>query len=200
MLIAYTLATQLLPYGLLAMDIDALPSSQWYPWNFSPLMTLALFAGACPLDRRWSFAVPLIVMVLRDFGILALTGKWDWAFSPSTPILYGCFLAAVAAGFLLRSRPQVQTALPLAILAEGVFFLVTNFAVWVANEGYNYPATWQGLGLCYAAALPFFGRSLLSTGLFTTLFFSPLGLRMADVTVDETGKVQPVKLRGDERP
>ena len=45
-----------------------------------------------------------------------------------------------------------------------MFFLVTNFGVWWL--GNTYPATLSGLGTCYIAAIPFFGRSLLSTSVY----------------------------------
>ena len=34
-----------------------------------------------------------------------------------------------------------------------------------------YPKTLSGLAACYAAALPFYGNDLLSTGLFAAAFF-----------------------------
>jgi hypothetical protein len=189
LLLVYTLATQLLPYvlGLLGMDLE--PSQNWYPWNFSPVMAVTMFLGAVLPDRRWSFALPLLMLLVRDFGIWALSGRFDWAFSPSTPVIYACFAAAAAAGLFLRPRRSMLTAFPMAILAETVFFLVTNFAVWCGNEGLNYPATMTGLGLCYMAGIPFFGRSLLSTSLFSLVLFSPLGLRMAGLDPADQARV-----------
>ncbi len=55
------------------------------------------------------------------------------------------------------------------------FFLLSNFAVWANSASFGaaamYPHTLSGLGACYAAALPFYGNDLLSTGLFATAFF-----------------------------
>jgi hypothetical protein len=55
------------------------------------------------------------------------------------------------------------------------FFLLSNLAVWASSASFGaaamYPHTLSGLGVCYAAALPFYGNDLLSTGLFAAAFF-----------------------------
>jgi len=179
LLFAYSLICRLLPYVLYHFGVSIDPATTWYPWNFSPLMAVSLFSGACAADRRWSFALPLSVLVLSDFGIWAITGQFEWAFPRSQPVIYACFAAAAGMGLLLRHKPNLLNSLPLAIAAETVFFLVTNFAVWYAGEGNVYPMSLAGLGACYAMGLPFFGRSLISTSLYTAALFSPAGLMLA---------------------
>ncbi len=178
-LFVYAVICRLMPYALALGGMSIDPSTTWYPWNFSPLMALALFSGGCAAERRWGFAIPLGVLLVSDFGIWALTGNREFAFPASQPLIYGCFAAAAGLGLLLRDRPQIATAVPLAIVAEALLFLVTNFAVWGMGEGATYPRTAAGLGLCYAMGLPFFGRSLVSTSLYTVALFSPSGLRLA---------------------
>jgi hypothetical protein len=52
------------------------------------------------------------------------------------------------------------------------FFLLSNFMVWAGSGNLAmYPHSVSGLAACYAAALPFYGNDLLSTGLFATAFF-----------------------------
>ncbi len=192
-LFAYALVCRLLPYVLGSFGMTLDPSQSWYPWNFSPLMAVSLFGGACAAERRWSIALPLLVMFLSDIGIWGLTGRWDWAFPPSQPLIYACFASAAVLGWLIRSRPRVITSLPLAIGAESVFFLVSNFAVWWFGEGSSYPPTMNGLLLCYTVGLPFFGRSLVSTWLYCSVLFSPVGLRLADA---EHVDVEPAEAQG----
>ncbi|MBI1344771.1 hypothetical protein GC163_00630 [bacterium] len=178
-LFVYSLFCRLLPYVLYHFGVSIDPATTWYPWNFAPLMAVSLFSGACASDRRWSFGLPLAVLVLSDFGIWAVTGHFDWAFPRSQPVIYACFAAAAGLGLLLRKRPNIMTSVPMAIAAETVFFLVTNFAVWYAGEGNTYAMTPTGLAACYAMGLPFFGRSLISTSLYTAALFSPAGLALA---------------------
>jgi hypothetical protein len=195
-LFAYALFCRVLPYAmynLLGMSID--PSTTWYPWNFSPLMAFSLFAGACYIDHKWAFLMPLGVLFISDLGILALSGDPDFVFRRGQPLIYLCFAAATAAGLLLRSRPNLLTAVPTGAAAEGLFFIVTNFGVWLFGNGETYPMTLQGLGLCYVAALPFFGRSLISTSLYVTVLFSPAGLRAAGVTRSEGTSEETARAR-----
>ena len=55
----------------------------------------------------------------------------------------------------------------MAIISSVLFFIITNFAVWVMWD--NYPKTIDGLVMCYTMAIPFFQNTLLSTMLYTTL-------------------------------
>jgi hypothetical protein len=192
-LFVYALACRLAPY-VLGVSID--PSTTWYPWNFSPLLALSVFSGACLADRRLSFGLPLAVMVISDFGIWALTGDREFAFPASQPLIYACFAATIGLGMLLRKRPHMVWALPTGYLAEAMFFLVTNFAVWWFGEGQSYPLTAAGLATCYAMAIPFLGRSILSTTVYTLVLFSPQGLRLAGVDpVNWTGRAVAVPVR-----
>ena len=50
-----------------------------------------------------------------------------------------------------------------------IFYLVTNFGVWLGSD--FYPQTAEGLIACYVAALPFFGNTLVSTYAFSGLFY-----------------------------
>jgi hypothetical protein len=50
-----------------------------------------------------------------------------------------------------------------------IFFVTTNFAVWVF--GSLYPLTWQGLVQCYVAALPFLDKTVLGDLFWTTVLF-----------------------------
>lgn len=193
-LFVYALACRLTPYVLSQFGVSIDPSTTWYPWNFSPLLALSVYSGACVTDRRWSFALPLGVMVVSDFGIWALSGEFEWGFPPSQPVVYACFAAVVLMGTLLKNHRHFAWAMPVGYLGEALFFLVTNFAVWWFGEGRSYPLTAAGLATCYAMAIPFLGRSLGSTTFYTLLLFSPAGLRVAGLDFTE-GQVAPARVR-----
>jgi hypothetical protein len=55
------------------------------------------------------------------------------------------------------------------LASAAVFFIITNFAVWL--EGSMYPANFSGLITCYVAAIPFFGNTLLSQLVFGAMLF-----------------------------
>ena len=54
-----------------------------------------------------------------------------------------------------------------ALLSSTIFFIVTNFAVWMS--GTMYPPTLDGLILCYTMAIPFFGNTLAGTLFYVSL-------------------------------
>jgi hypothetical protein len=182
-ILLYALACRLMPWALSHQDPGVLePATTWYPWNFAPMLAVCLFCGAGVQQSRWSVMLPLAVQAAGDFGIFALTGNRDWAFPPGHFLVYLSYVIVVGLGTLVRVRPQWTTAFPAALGGEVVFFLVSNFGVWWFGEGtggVHYPFTFAGLMACYVAALPFAGRSLVSTLLFTGLLFSPASLRMA---------------------
>ncbi len=56
------------------------------------------------------------------------------------------------------------------LIAPTSFFLITNFAAWTAMPQL-YPRGLAGLGLSYAAGLPFYRNDLLSTAIVAGLAF-----------------------------
>lgn len=131
-----------------------------HPPNFESIGALALFAGAHFGDKRWAFVFPLAALLLSD----AILG-----FHSQMPVVYGTFALVVCMGFYLRER---RTALPVAgaaVAASALFFIVTNFGVW-AFDGL-YPRTFEGLVVCYIAAIPFFGNTLAGTLFYTAVLF-----------------------------
>jgi hypothetical protein len=136
-----------------------------HPPNFSPIMAMALLGGACFVQKRWAFVVPLAAMLFSD----AVLG-----FHRFVPVVYGSFALIVCLGFWLRTR---RTAVPIACAALAgsvLFFIITNFAVWAL--GSLYAKTTEGLAACYLAAIPFFGNSLLGDAAYTVWLFGGLAL------------------------
>jgi hypothetical protein len=66
-----------------------------HPMNFTPVMALALFAGAKFDDRRTAFLVPLLAMLLSDLVI---------GFHETMLFVYGGMALAVALGLIIRRR------------------------------------------------------------------------------------------------
>src|SRR5213593_4904638 len=133
-----------------------------HPPNVAPVAAMALFAGAQFSHLAAACAVPLAAMVLSD----VLLG-----FHSTMPFVYGSFLLIVLVGTQVRRR---KTSLPvvMATLASSVlFFVITNFGVWVT--GTLYPKTWAGLTTAYVAALPFFRNR--SSGISCTWLSSSVG-------------------------
>ncbi len=159
-----------------------------YPWGFTPMLAIGLYAGAF-LKSRWQ-AVGLIVgtQLLGDVGIWALSGDVLQAFDPGASGVYVAYpLCAWLGGSLSvnRSWGRVQAG---SLLSCMVFFLVTNFVVWACGRWASqelallYPATWAGLMKCYVMGIPY-AKEFISTPIFAALLFSPLGVAQVSAGV-----------------
>lgn len=133
-----------------------------HPANFAPVTAIAIFGGAV-LPRKVAILIPLGAMIVSDLII----GFYD-----IMPVVWGCYLLIALVSSLWLRQLSVRKTVLLTFGASILFFVVTNFAVWVAGDMYAH--TWTGLAQCYAMALPFFRNTLLSDLLYTGLLFGCL--------------------------
>src|SRR5579871_5951820 len=121
----------------------------WTLPNCSPVGALGLYGGG--RLRGWKgFALPIAVMAVSDLGLGLFYGR------PSSKWVYLCFLVYPLLGRLLARRNSAVRIGLGAVLGSVVFFLVTNFVVWMrghAVPGVVYEPTFAGLLKCYAYAL-----------------------------------------------
>ena len=152
--------SQSIAFGLIAFGVLARLFP--HPWNVTPVTALALFGGAT-LSLRWAIGLPLATIVLSDLVL----GLHDViAFTWSGVILTGLL------GLWIRPQPTVRRIAIASGLASTLFFLLTNFGVWlVGDNGTMYPKTLQGLWQCYAAALPFYRNALLGDLVYSAAIF-----------------------------
>ncbi len=133
--------------------------------NVSPVTALALFSGALLADRKLALAIPLIVMFCSDL-IIGLHN--------TLLFVYGAFVMVGLVGIALAGRLSGGVVMVASLFSSLVFFLVTNFGVWLIAD--YYPLTLEGLITCFVAALPFFHYSLLGDLLFTGILFGGYAL------------------------
>ena len=130
-----------------------------HPPNVTPLVAIALFGGTYG-SKRWAVLLPLLIVAASDLVL----GWHD-----TIPFTWGAFVLTGMLAWWLRAHP---TALRIAVAAAAsafLFFVITNFGVWVA--GTLYPRTAEGLWHCYVAAVPFFRNTLLGDLAYTAVFF-----------------------------
>lgn len=128
--------------------------------NVTPIAAIALFAGA-HFDKKWmAFVVPLTAMLVSDAYI---------GFHSNMLAVYLAFIGTVIIGFIIRSKYSVSMIATGALASSVLFFVVTNFAVWMSGQ--LYPLTFTGLQACFIAAVPFFANTLVGTLFYTALLF-----------------------------
>jgi len=139
--------------------------------NFTPVMAIALVAGAALSRRSLTLIVPVAAMILSD-AALGLVMGWEYAFHSTQWAVYGSVAAIALMGRLFASSSAIQTTLVGGTIAGVGFFLVTNFAVWLA--GGLYPMTLEGLVMSYTAGLAFYrdGGNFLLNGVLSTVFYA----------------------------
>jgi hypothetical protein len=147
--------------------------------NFSPVSSMALFAGAYALNSRqaiiWSI-VPIWIsnLILNNFVYPQYFDGFSWGID----LIHLSLFAGVA---ILGSRiSNLSTFVGANILSVIGFFILSNFAVWAGDViGYGfkvgnaviYSKDLSGLLTCYAAALPFLKNAIISQFIFSAVFF-----------------------------
>jgi hypothetical protein len=136
--------------------------------GFSPFIAIALFSGFIIKDRKASFLLPLLALFISDaiIHVLYLNGQFDFAgFYTGQWKNYLFLLSATVLGWILKGRTYGTVAAG-AIIAPSVYFLISNFSVWMGTSEAVYAKTFSGLMTCYTAGLPFYKNELISTVLF----------------------------------
>ncbi|MGY0560099.1 DUF6580 family putative transport protein [Luteimonas sp. A277] len=144
------------------------------PPNFSPVIAIALFAGAYFAGRRWAMLVPLAAMLVSDLALAATNGGiyLQHMTSPVALSVYACILLSTLVGFGLRGKVSSVRVLGGSVAGSVLFFAVTNFMVWTtATTVPGHAHCVAGLAPCYAAAIPFFHWTLLGTLFWSAVLF-----------------------------
>ena len=144
------------------------------PPNFSPVIAIALFAGAYFANRRWAVLVPLAAMLVSDLALAATHGGiyLQHLASPVALSVYACILLATVMGFGLRGRVGGAAVLGGSVAGSVLFFVVTNFMVWATAAVIpGHAHCLAGIAPCYASAIPFFHWTLLGTLFWSAMLF-----------------------------
>lgn len=137
-----------------------------HPPNFSPIAAMALFAGAYMPRKLLAFVAPFGALILSD---IALGG-----FYPGMNFVYLSFALTVLIGWAVARRKTPLTIGAGAVAGSVLFFVLTNFGMWLFSG--IYPLTSAGLAACYVAAVPFFQNTLAGDLFYTALLFGGFAL------------------------
>ena len=150
-----------------------------HPWNFTPVAAIALFAGAYLLNSRMAFILPLAALLISDILIeigFRMGFNAYGGFYPDIFVVYISFLIIIGIGRYLRNNIKAIPVLLGVLSGSLIFYILTNFAVWVVSNGTMYPMTMTGLIECYVAAIPFFRGTLAGDVIYTGLLFGSFEL------------------------
>ena len=142
-----------------------------YPHNFSPMIGIAIFAGAVIHDKRLAFALPLFSMLLSDlmFEVFKIApGFWGWG----QLVGYGIFALVTFMAFSMKKINPVNIA-GYSILSSVIFFLLSNTSFYIFDNPlyHTYPQNFNGFVDCFVQALPFFRTSLVADLVYSGVLF-----------------------------
>jgi hypothetical protein len=139
-----------------------------HPFNFTPVMAMALFAGARFQDKRWSLILPVAVMFLSDL-LLSQINNFP-LFHNTIFFVYGAIILSAVMGWSLNSdKLNVKNTSIVTFISSVLFFIITNFGVWLFGGLYTLDGS--GLVNCFTMAIPFFKYSILGDAFFVTVLF-----------------------------
>ena len=130
-----------------------------HPPNFTPILAGIIFLPFIKKDLAFSIIAPLAAMLISDL-IIGMHSLMLWTYAPII------FLSCLTYYFNQDNILGIGT---LAVVSPMVFFLVSNFGVWIS--GSSYTKDMSGLIECYFNAIPFYASSAISCLLFTALFY-----------------------------
>jgi hypothetical protein len=145
--------------------------------NFSPYIGVALFGGAMLPKKTWAIIGTTAMLYLGDLLLNNTVARpfftdyegFVWGAPYMIFNLAATVIMVVFASYFLR-KPSMARLGGSALVAAIVFFIISNFGVWVSSE-VAYPKTMAGLMQCYTAAIPFFKGTLMSAVVYTVAMF-----------------------------
>ena len=144
------------------------PDLDWS--GFSPVIGIALFSGFIIKQKDWSFLLPLLALFISDaiIQLLYVNGAFPYAgFYSGQWKNYLILMSATLIGWALKGKSNTSLVVG-AIAAPTVFFLISNFGVWMGPQT-SYSKDFSGLMTSYVAGLPFYKNALIATVVFLPL-------------------------------
>jgi len=139
-----------------------------HPPNFTPMAAIALFAGFIFMKKYMAVVAVVAVMLLTDYFAFGYLSP-DWFASKSMMVVYLALLFPIVFRGFLQKKLGVLRIAGAALASSTVFFVATNFAVWVFSPMYE--KTWAGLVLCYTMAIPFFQNTIAGDMMWSGIVF-----------------------------
>jgi hypothetical protein len=124
----------------------------------------------------------------------------SWGFYQGQWVVYSCLIPSVLLGFAIRGRRNLASIASATLAGSVFFYVVTNFAVWANGSGVTYPKTFEGLLLCYEAAIPFFRNSVAGDVFYATVLPGAPSRQARPGTRRSRSRLSRLEPRGGRRP
>lgn len=148
------------------------------PFGFTPQIAMAIFGGAIFKNKRLAVIVPLLSIIISDalYQILYVSGYSSikgFYFGEGQLTNYFLIIGLSLFGGFMH-KVNLKNILGFSISASLLFFVFSNFFVWLGNGGYGRPKTGEGLLMCYNDGLAFYREYGLFNGFTGNIFLGDL--------------------------
>jgi len=127
-----------------------------HPPNFTPIIAMAMMSGYFFKNFNLSVLILGFTMLFSDL-FLGFHNNMIFVYIPLFVIVSFCFK--------ISTKINYKNLFFLGIGSSLIFFLISNFGVWLL--GNMYEKNLYGLMNCYILAIPFFNNTLISTFVFS---------------------------------
>lgn len=174
------------------MFIAALMRLLPHPPNFSPILAIGIF-GAAHFTKKWhALFISLLAIWFSDLIInnLIYTTSIEFVwFYNGFLWQYGSYIIIILSNiYIFRNKISLAKTLGTAFGSSAIFFLVSNFGVWVGSLIYQ--KNLIGLLTCYSAGIPFFQNTIISNLLFTIVLFGSYYLIQSEYSSIKNKQIQ----------
>ena len=159
--------------------------------NFSPLGAIGVF-GVAHFSKKWlGVLIPITATWLSDLFInnviyAKYTTSFVW-FYDGFYWQYGSYILIAIAAIFIVKKVNVQNVFTGALASSAIFFLISNFGVWISST--SYPHTFSGLMTCYAAGIPFIKGTILGDLFYAAILFGSYAFAQYKVPALAVAKV-----------
>ena len=152
-----------------------------HPPNIAPVAGMALFGSAYYSKKYWAYLIPIITMWISDLILNNVVyaqyfDSFVWFYSGSL-FTYAAFALIVLMGSITLKKKKVGSVLFSALGASVIFFIVSNFGVWLTSP--MYAKSWEGFTTCYIVAIPFMQNTLIGDLCYTAVLFGLFEMSMS---------------------
>ena len=154
-----TIATILIALAVISRIIP-------HPWSFTCVGSVLLFSTFYFKNRRTRFLIPMIIMLCSDVFLFYLHNK---PFAGTA--IYLCWLVYLPIGSFFIKKIEIKRVALAGISGATLFFITSNFLVWVSGGGLGYTYNLTGLISCYTAAIPFYLNAMAGNLVWSAIIF-----------------------------
>lgn len=140
--------------------------------NFTAIGAIAFMGGAL-FENKWlKYLLPISILAISDLALNTLVYSEftnSGLFYDGMLWVYLPFVISVFIGQRMLKQMNVSKVLLTALVSGSIFFLLSNFGVWMS--GVLYPKTATGLVEAYTMGIPFFRSTLLGNMFYGLLIY-----------------------------